>query len=295
VNPSSQPGPGVLTKFIEVQRSNRVPTLYWWALPLPLPVLVALDAEAFAGARAIVHPGAALGAAAAEVSAAPGPNNTALVANVQRLLEARDAGRVGACTIAVLPPAVRGPALEALAAKMPSGLETLPFTIALRADGDGRARHHFCFRVPGKVIAVLEHLALGRSFGGNPGQVEMALLQGLRLRPKQRVRLRLVMHAGQAALAGLDRGGRNRITYLEAGKGYTGVYEPVSLAAALGERTREAWRRFPVGVVLFIGLPFFIASFWIANLLGRPGAQATSAPRLPAPHEPRAASGASVP
>ncbi len=278
MNPPSQSGPGVLTKFIAVERSHRVPTLYWWTLPLRLRVLAALNAAALTGARALVYPGTAIGAATAEVGADGAPNGTALVANVGALLEARDAGRIAPCTIAIFPPAVRRPDLDALAAHLPSGLEHLPFTIALRADGDGRARHHFCFRVPGQVIAALEHLALDRSFGGNPGQVEMALLQGLRLRPKQRAGLRLVMHAGEAALVGHAGGGRNRITYLESGKGYTGIYEPVRLADALAERSREAWRRFPVGIMLFIGLPFFIATFWIANLMGRSGAQATAAP-----------------
>ena len=295
LNPTSQYGPGGLTKFVAVERSSRVPALYWWTLPLPLRVLAAVNAEALAATRAVVYPGAAIGAATAEVGAETGPNGTALVANVQALFEASDAGRIGPCTIAVFPAAFRGPGLEALAARLPSDLETLPFAIALRADGDGRARHHFCFRVPGKVIAALEHLALGRSFGGNPAAVEMALLQGLRLRAKQRSRLRLVMHAGEAALVGQDSSGRNRITYLETGKGYTGIYEPVRLADALGDRAREAWRRFPIGVALFIGLPFFIATFWIATLMGRSGAQATSAPRLPAAPEGSAAGGAQTP
>jgi hypothetical protein len=134
--------------------------------------------------------------------------------------------------------------------------------------------------VPGKVIQALEHLALGRGFGGNAGQVEMALLQSLGLRPNHAAPLRLVMQGGAAELVGIDASGRRRVTYLESGKGYTGVYQELSLRAAIGERVRESWRRFPIGVVMFVGLPFFIATFWIANLARR-GAASRFAPPPP--------------
>ena len=101
-----------------------------------------------------------------------------------------------------------------LAARLPrfrADLEHLPFTIAFAPAGDGRARHDFCFRVPGKVIAALEELALGRSFGGNPGQVEMALLQGLALRAGGTASLRLVMQQGAPGWcrANVAAGGRS--------------------------------------------------------------------------------------
>jgi hypothetical protein len=83
--------------------------------------------------------------------------------------------------------------------------------------------------------------------------------------------LRLEMRDGGATLCGPSAGGRQRVQYLEAGKGYTGVYEELSLRDAVGERWREAWRRFPIGVVMFVGLPFFIAAFWARALVTRPG------------------------
>jgi hypothetical protein len=184
---------------------------------------------------------------------------------------------LGPCTIAFFPPTTSDEDLERRCGEMHHALEKLPFTLALRPDGDGRARHHFCFRVPGKVIAVLEHLALGRGFGGNPGQVEMAFLQGIQLRPGHRADLQILLQSGTAALVRDQDGGRRRVTFLESGKGYTGVYEEVPLRDALRARVREGWRRFPVGIVMFVGLPFFIASFWVARWLGRPGARATPA------------------
>lgn len=267
--PASQPT--ALCKFVSVRRSNRVPTLYWWSLPLSPREVAQRFAAALVGARAVVHPAAALGGGSAGLGARDWPGGTALVTDVPALLEARHEGRVGACDIAVFPPSARLDDLEKRAARFHAELERLPFTIALRPEGDGRARSLFCFRVPGKVVEALEHLALGRGFGGNPGQVEMALLQGLALRPNHVAHLRLEMRDGGATLCGPGAGGRQRVQYLEAGKGYTGVYEELSLRDAVGERWREAWRRFPIGVVMFVGLPFFIAAFWARALVTRPG------------------------
>jgi hypothetical protein len=193
------------------------------------------------------------------------------------LLTARDQGRVAPCTVAVFPPSTTDADFENHAVAMRDGFEKLPFTIALRPEGDGRARHHYCFRVPGKVVTALEHLALERGFGGNPAQVEAALLQGLQLRPGQRLELQFVLRDGKATLCGTSSAGRRCVTYLESGKGYTGTCEAMPFGTALQERTREAWRRFPVGVVLFAGLPLFIAAFWIGRWAGRPGARATAA------------------
>jgi hypothetical protein len=123
--------------------------------------------------------------------------------------------------------------------------------------------------VPGRAIAAQEELALGRRFGAAPGQLEMALLQGLALQPGGSTRLRLVLQDGSARLVRDEAGARRRLTLLHAGQGYTGVREEVSLSAALRARCREDWRRFPVGVVMFAGLPFFIAAFWLASLLRR--------------------------
>jgi hypothetical protein len=81
--------------------------------------------------------------------------------------------------------------------------------------------------------------------------------------------LRLVMQDGKAQLLGIDASGRRRVQYLESGKGYTGLYEELSMRDAVRERVREGWRRFPIGVVMFAGLPFFIAAFWIGSFLRR--------------------------
>jgi hypothetical protein len=255
-----------LQKFVAVRRSNALPTLYWWSLPLAPREVSRLFADSLVGARAVVHPAAAL-AGTPEIAAIRWPGGTARVEDVTALLEARTEGRVPPCTIAIFPPTARDADLEPRMTSFRAELERLPYTIALVPEGDGRARHRFSFRVPGKVIRALEHLALGRGFGGNPGQVEMALLQGLGLRPNHEAPLRLVLQDGGVELVGVDSSGRRRIQYLDGGKGYTGLYEELSLGDAVRERAREAWRRFPVGVVMFIGLPFFIAAFWLANLV----------------------------
>lgn len=265
-----------LTKCLAVRRSGVVPTLYWWTLPLPVHRLVELYPDALTGARALVWPSHAV-TRAADLHPRVLPGDVALVADPGALLAARDQGRVAPCTIALFPAGIADTELEKRAAGMRDGFENLPFTIALRPEGDGRARHHYCFRVPGKVIAALEFLALERGFGGNAGQVEMALLQGLNLRPAQSTALQLRLLDGRALLGGISAGGRRRITYLESGKGFTGVDENLPFRRALEARLREAWRRFPVGVVMFAGLPFFIAAFWIARAAGRPGASATAA------------------
>lgn len=256
--------PGTLQKFLAVRRSDRTPTLYWWSLPLSPRDVAALYADQLAGALAVVQPANALQGA---VPATPWPGGTAWVEDVGALLEARHEGRVGPCTIAVFPPTVRREDLEKRVQRFDAELERLGFTLAMIPEGDGRARHRFCFRVPGKVIRALEHLALGRGFGGDPGQVEMALLQGLGLRPKHRAALRLVMQDGAAAL--VREAGRRRIRYLESGRGYVGRSESVPLGSVLRRRWREGWRRFPVGVVMFAGLPFFIGAFWLRHLLSR--------------------------
>jgi hypothetical protein len=273
--------PGMLQKFVVVRRSDEVPTLYWWTLPVGPRAIAALYADALQQARAVVHPASALAGLEAELRADPWPGGTARVREVGALLAARDQGRVGPCTIAFFPPTVRDDDLERRVAQLRSELERLPFTIAMVPEGDGRARHHYCFRVPGKVIQALEHLALGRGFGGNSGQVEMALLQGLGLRPNHAAPLRLVLQGGGAALVGLDGSGRRRVTYLESGKGYTGVYDELSMREAIGERLRESWRRFPIGVVMFVGLPFFIAAFWIGSLAQRSTAHRSGTSRPP--------------
>jgi hypothetical protein len=77
------------------------------------------------------------------------------------------------------------------------------------------------------------------------------------------------MRDGGATLVGIDGSGRRRVQYLESEKGYTGTVEELSMRDALSERLREGWRRFPIGVVMFVGLPFFIAAFWIGSLAQR--------------------------
>jgi len=276
-----------LTKQVSVQRSNRVPTLYWWGLPLRLRDVATLYADGLAGARAVVHPASALGEDRATLGATAWPGDTARVTDVRALLEARDGGRVGPCTIAIFPPTVRDDELEPRMPRFHDDLERFGFTIALIPDGDGRARHRFCFRVPGKAILALEHLAHGRRFGGNPGQVEMALLTGLQLRPKHVAQLRLVLQGGGVQLVGEGAGGRQRITYLESNQGYTGVIDELNLHDAARERAREAWRRFPLGVLMPTGLLFFIAIFWIHSLMTHRGAQSAAAMGAPGGPAPR--------
>ena len=243
-----------LTKHVSLQRASRGTTLYWWSLPLRLRDVKLLFGAGLTGARAIVHPASALGHEAAALGAKPWPGDTVCVADIGALLEARDGGQVAPCTIAIFPPAVPDSELAPHLAHFRDDLEQLGFTIAMVPDGDGRARHRFCFRVPGHSIVALEHLAHGRRFADDPARVEAALLDGLRLRPRGVAHLRLVLQNGTVQLIG-DK---------------------------TGARVREAWRRFPLGVVMMIGLPFFIAAFWIHSLMTRRGARVAAAPAAPA-------------
>jgi hypothetical protein len=260
-----------IRKTLWVRRSDAAPALYWWSLPLSLDAYAAVFADDLAATRALVLPRRALAAGGGELGALPVAPDVALVPAVPELLRARAAGRVGPCSIAIFPPSRGTDELERLARELPGALERAAFTLAVLAPGDGGMQHRFAFRVPGKVIAAIEALALERRFGGNPGQVEMALLQGLNLRPAHRARLTLVLADGGATLQGVDRAGRRRRRYLESGMGYTGTEEDMTLRSAVGERLREAARRFPIGVVMFVGLPFFIAAFWARHGLLRRG------------------------
>jgi hypothetical protein len=259
----------MIEKHVAVRRSDLEPTLYWWNLPLALPRLVAFGAEALTAGHLVVHPGSALGAHAAALGARVTPGDTATVRDVQRLLVLRTEGEIGPLTGAFFPASAGEAELAPRWGRFLAELERLPFTIAFAPVGDGRARHEFCFRVPGHAVVALEELALGRRFGSAPGQLEMELLVGLALPPGRRTPLRLVLQDGGARLVRDEAGGRRQRTLLHSGQGYTGVREETTLAAALRARCRESWRRFPVGVVMFAGLPFFIAAFWVASLLRR--------------------------
>lgn len=258
-----------IEKHLWVRRSDRSPTLYWWSMPLSPGALVQVLGDGLASARALVHPQSALTHCADTVRSQPLSSDVARVDDVPELLRALDEERAAACTVAVFPESRRDRELESAAPVLCEDLERLGFTLAIVPGGEAGARFRFCFRVPGKVLEAVEALALGRQFGGNLGQVEMALLQGLGLRPKQAARLRLVLEGGGASLQGIDRAGRRRMHYVETGKGYTGTYDEMSLREAVGERMRESWRRFPISVVMFAGLPFFIGAFWAKNLLSR--------------------------
>jgi hypothetical protein len=256
-------------KRIGVRRSDRTPTLYWWSLPLPLRDVAHIYADGLAGSRALVYPAAAVAGCGDAIGAAAGGYGTARVDDVTALLQARHEGRVGACRMAIFPASRTDADLALFAARMQRDIELTGFTIAIQSSDASPARHEFCFRVPGKVLDALQFLAAGRTFGDNLGQIEMALLQGLTLRPKQRTQLDLVLAGDAAELVGRDPSGRRRVQYLETGKGYTGVYEELTLRQAVGARTREAWRQFPIGVVMFAGLPLFIGAFWAKNALSR--------------------------
>ena len=271
--------PGSIQKALWVRRSDRSPILYWWSLPLSLRAFAALYGEALGTARALVTPSSALRGCAQEVGARPLAPDVTCVSDVRALLEACDGGRAGACTIAIFPATRSDADLERAAPEMRDDLEKLGFTLAIAPRGEGGMKYRFCFRVPGKVLEGLESLALDRRFDGNLGQVEMALLQGLALRPNQRMRLSLVMANGQASLQGVARGGRRRIYYLESGKGFVGQFEEMTLREAVAERLRSGWRRFPFSVVMFLGLPFFIGVFWLQSLFAHRDALPGTAPR----------------
>lgn len=255
-----------MAKAIRVRRSDRTPTLYWWSLPLPLRDFQRLYAPVLAGARALVHPVTALAQTQHLVVGTNGA--VAFVDDVTGLLLARHEGLVRACCMAFFPPSRTTADLERFAVRMGSELELTGFTMALRAESDAPSRHEFCFRVPGKILEALQLLAAGRPLGENLGQVEMALLQGLALRPKQDRQLELVSLSGAAELVGLQDGWR-RVQYLHSARGYTGVYEDLGFGQAIRGRVREAWRRFPIGVVMFAGLPFFIGAVWAKNAVSR--------------------------
>jgi hypothetical protein len=260
---------GMIEKSVWVRRSDLAPMLYWWSMPLSPGGFAQVFAETLASATALVHPIGALERCAGQLRADPLAGAVARVDDVPALLKALHQERASACTVAIFPSSSRDAELEEAARVLPKDLERLGFTMAMVPGGEAGARFRFCFRVPGKVLEAVEALALGRRFGGNLGQVEMALLQGLGLRPNQVARLRLVLEGGGAALRGIDRAGRRRVHYLESGKGYTGTYEEMTLREAVGERVRESWRRFPISFVMFAGLPFFIAAFCARNAFSR--------------------------
>ena len=261
--------PAAIHKTVWVRRSDVQPTLYWWSLPLSLPALSALFPETCASACALVSPASVLALDAALAAAPQIAPGVARVDDVPALLHACDAGRVGPCSVALFATGRGDAALQRAAGGMRGDLDRMGFTLAIVPGGDGGMRYRFAFRVPGKVLEVLEALALDRRFGGNLGQVEMALLQGLGLRPGQRVRLALVLRDGGATLQGQKNGGRRRVRYLETERGFSGQLDELTLREAVGERMRESWRRFPVGVVMFAGLPFFIGAFWLQGALSR--------------------------
>lgn len=257
--------PVACTKFIAVQRSDRAPTLHWWSLPLPLGALATIAPDQLAGAHAVVH----------------SHTGIAFVEDMAALFAACDNGRMQECTIAIFPLSIARAQLQPRLANFVADLEHFPFTIAIRPEAGGRGRYRFCFRVPGKIVAAIEHVALGRSFGGNPGQVEMALLQGLALRPKQRADLRLILQEGGATLEQDFAGGCRHVTWLASGRGFVCERTEIAWPDVVRARFREDTRRFPVGRVMFVGLPFFIATFWIATLLRRgrhPNATAADGP-----------------
>ena len=263
------PPPAAITKTLWVRRSNQTPALYWWSLPLSLRTLASTFATEIASMQALVRPAAALGGVAGELGARDLGSGVARVGEVAALLQACDDGRVAPCRLALFPASRSDEDLQRAARTLEREFERQGFTMAIVPGGDGGMRHRFAFRVPGRVLEALEVLALGRRFGGNLGQVEMALLQGLRLRAGQSARLELVLQGGGVTLRGMERGGRRRLVYLESEKGFTGGSEELTLREAVGARVREAWRRFPVGVVMFAGLPFFIGAFWVQDAWAR--------------------------
>ncbi len=269
---------GAIEKTLWVRRSDRTPTLYWWSLPLSPGAFAQVFGETLSTARALVHPARSVEQGTHNLSVVPLGHDVARVDDVRALMTAMDQERVAACTVAMFPASRSEAELERAAPQLVDDLERLGFTMALVPGGEAGARFRFCFRVPGKVLEAIEALALERRFGGNLGQVEMAFLQGLGLRPNQVARLRLVLRDGGAKLVGVDRAGRRRVDYLESGKGYTGVYEEMTLREAVGERLRESWRRFPISVVMFAGLPFFIGAFWARHALSRRDAATKSVP-----------------
>lgn len=261
--------PVALDKHVGVCRSSSVPALYWWNLPLAMPRLLTLAAEALPGGRLVIHPAPALGAHAAAIGARGWPGETAVVRDVQRFLALCADGDIPPVTAAFFSAAAGEVELARYCSRIPAELEQLPFTVALRPDGDGRARYEGCFRAPGRALAALEEVALGRRFGADPAQQEAELLAALALQPGRAASLRLVLQQGGVRLLREQAGGLRQWILLESGSGEAAIRREPSLAEAVRRRVRESWRRFPVGVVMFAGLPFFIAAFWLASLTRR--------------------------
>lgn len=274
---SLEPRRGAIRKVLWVRRSNDMPTLYWWSLPLSFQAFSEIFRDEVTSSKALVFPAQALSACHEALRPQEVAQGVALVLDVPALLRVRDQGRADDCSIVIFPASRTRADLERAAAALPGDLERQGFTMAILPRGDGGMRHRFAFRVPGKVLQAIEGLALGRRFGGNLGRVEMAFLQGLALRPNRRARLALVLENGGASVQGVDRAGRRRVYYLETQKGYTGTWEDLTLRDAVGERVRESWRRFPVGVVMFAGLPFFIGAFWAQHVFSRRHRRSSSA------------------
>ncbi len=264
-----------VAKTLWVRRSNETPALYWWSLPLPLAAWADLFASELAGSHALVRPVRALGSNAAALGVREFVPGVGHLRDVPGLMRAVD--ETGAqCVIAIFPASRSDKELQRAALELRSDLERQAFTMAIVAKGDGGLAHRFAFRVPGKVLLAVEALALDRRFGGNLGQVEMAFLQGLGLRPGQRARLTLMLADGNAWLQGVEPGGRRRVRYLESQNGYVGRSEELTLRAAVGERLRESWHRFPAGALTLATLPVFIGAFWARNTRRNDPAQPSS-------------------
>ena len=95
--------PGSIRKRLWVRRSNTLPNLYWWSLPLSLQAFADAFPEEITSARALVFPSQALTQCRDELQPEALSSQVSLVQDAAALLRARDQGRAGECSILLFP------------------------------------------------------------------------------------------------------------------------------------------------------------------------------------------------
>lgn len=274
-----------LQKSLSVRRSDEDPARLWWSLPLSLRQFRRCFAAELQHADALVRPPAAVDSVdavilsvaqdegaqpaasrtadsssggATSVQLAPErlhrrvvPEGTLCFRDVPALLELVDQGRVAPCRIRV----------------HPDGAAEARFHIDIPEADSARAQ--FLFEQPGDAVRALESLALGRRFGNAAANLETSLCRCLESAPEGELALRLVLEHGAARLESTSSDGRRRTCHLHSVEGRSGEVDVRSRWDVWRETSREWRRRFPVNVILFAGLPLFIAFFRVGGAIVR--------------------------
>jgi hypothetical protein len=265
-----------LQKTLSVRRCQEAASLLWWSQPLSLTQFSQVFRNDLRGAEATVLPADALDAVDAALLAVGDdlvsePSGSGAVGvqvatnllqrrhdapatlrltNIAALMSRADAGRLAPCQVTIEPQPGR------------------PFC-TMQIPQHNAAQVQFRFHRHGDAVRALASLTLGRGFGGDPVAAEQALLQHKDFANGTSRELQLILENGAARLEAFEDGGRRRVCYLQSGRGYCGDSERRSRWQVWRAAWNEERRRFPVKVVLFAGLPVFIAIFRAGGALLR--------------------------